>query len=114
MHWIGLVPHPSRMNRDLSGAFGSAKYAAEEARVEMAAAFVCNTLNLPTDFTNHAAYIAEWLKKLKSDKREIFHAAADAQRIADYVLTMHPDFKPSPVRPSDTSVEPPQADLAPN
>jgi antirestriction protein ArdC len=44
----------------------------------MAAAFVCNTLNLPTDFTNHAAYVAGWIRKLWTDKRELFRCAADA------------------------------------
>ena len=67
-------------------------YACEEARVEMAAAFVCNTLNLPTDFENHAAYVVGWLKKLREDKRELFHAAADAQKIADWTLQYHPAF----------------------
>src|SRR5262249_39411152 len=84
--------HPSRMNRDLSGAFGSESYACEEARVEMAAAFVCSILNLPTDYANHAAYIATWLKKLKNDTYEVFRCAADAQRIADWTLGYHPEY----------------------
>jgi antirestriction protein ArdC len=85
--------HPSRMNRDMSGKFGSEKYSQEEARVEMAAAFVCNTLNLPTDFSNHAAYVAGWLKKLKEDKRELLHCAADAQKIADWTIAYHPEYR---------------------
>jgi antirestriction protein ArdC len=44
------------------------------------------------DFTNGAAYIAHWVSKLRDDKREIFRAAADAQRIADFLLPFHPDF----------------------
>ena len=59
----------------------------------MAAAFVCNTLNLPTEFTNHAAYVSGWLRKLREDKRELLHCAADAQSISDYVLDYHPDFR---------------------
>jgi antirestriction protein ArdC len=35
---------------------------------------------------------ASLVRKLKEDKREIFRAAADAQRIADYLLAFHPDF----------------------
>jgi len=95
--------HPSRMNRNLTGKFGSDAYACEEARVEMAAAFVCNTLNLPTDFENHAAYVAGWLKKLREDKRELFRAAADAQKISDWTLGYHPNYAArhaaQPVRP---------------
>jgi antirestriction protein ArdC len=64
--------HKNRMNRDLTGKFGSAKYAEEEIRADMATAFVCNTLNLRTDHNNNAAYIGDWIKKLKSDRREIF------------------------------------------
>jgi len=58
----------------------------------MAAAFVCNILGLPTDYANHAAYVATWLKKLKTDKYEIFRCAADAQRIADWTLGYHPEY----------------------
>ena len=41
------------------------------------------------DFTNNAAYVAYWLKTLRSDRKEVFRAAADAQRIADYLLAFH-------------------------
>ena len=42
--------------------------------------------------SRHASYIKHWAKKLKEDEREIFHAAADAQRIADLALRFHPDY----------------------
>ena len=45
-----------------------------------------------TDFSNNAAYIASWLERLRSDGKEISRAAADAQRIADYLLAFHPDY----------------------
>jgi antirestriction protein ArdC len=81
-------------------------YACEEARVEMATVFVCNMLNLPTDFENHAAYVTNWLKKIREDKRELLSCAADAQRIAEYTLAFYPDFKSAqPVRPTDTGAE---------
>ena len=76
------------MNRDLSGKFGSDSYACYEARVEMAAVFVCNTLGLPTDFKNSAIYVAGWLRKLKQNKRELLRCSADAQKIADYILEL--------------------------
>jgi antirestriction protein ArdC len=44
------------------------------------------------DFANNAAYVASWLERLRSDRKEIFRAAADAQRIADYLLAFHPDY----------------------
>ncbi len=48
------------------------------------------TLGLPCDIPNHASYIASWVKVLKDDKREIFRAAADANRIAEWILSHHP------------------------
>ena len=54
---------------------------------------VCSELGIADgDFSNNAAYIASWLERLRSDRKEIFRAAADAQRIADHLLTFHPDW----------------------
>ena len=33
-----------------------------------------------------ASYIAGWLKRLKGDKRLVVHAAAAAQKAADFIL----------------------------
>jgi antirestriction protein ArdC len=88
-HWTG---HPARLARDLSGRFGSGAYAQEELRAELASAFIGTTLGLPTDIPQHASYISSWIAKLKEDKREIFRAAADAQKIADLALSFHPDY----------------------
>ena len=54
------------------------------------ACFVGSTLGLPCDVPNHASYIQSWVKVLKDDKREIFRAAADANRIAEWILSHHP------------------------
>jgi len=64
----------------------------EELRAELASAFVASELGIPTDIPHHASYIASWIKPLKDDKREIFRAAADAQRIADIELGFHPAY----------------------
>jgi antirestriction protein ArdC len=88
-HWTG---HESRLNRNLQVRYGSAAYAMEELRAELASAFVANEIGIPTDIPHHASYIANWIKPLKDDKREIFRAAADAQRIADMELGFHPDY----------------------
>ena len=53
--------------------------------------FVGAELGLPCDIPNHASYVASWLRTLKQDKREIFRAAAEAQRMADYLLGFHPE-----------------------
>ncbi len=91
-HWTG---HPSRLNRDLRGRFGSGAYAQEELRAELSSVFVGGVLGIPADIPNHASYIANWIRALKDDKREIFRAAADAQRIADMELGFHPAFAAS-------------------
>jgi antirestriction protein ArdC len=89
-HWSG---GPTRLNRDLRNSFGSHDYAREELRAEIGQMMVCAELGIAgCDFSNNAAYIASWLEKLRSDRKEIFRAAADAQRIADYLLAFHPDY----------------------
>jgi hypothetical protein len=64
-------------------------------RAEISQMMVCTELGITVsdyDFANNAAYLASWLEKLRSDRKEIFRAAADAQRIADYLLAFHPDY----------------------
>ncbi|HTV46453.1 MAG TPA: zincin-like metallopeptidase domain-containing protein [Stellaceae bacterium] len=86
--------HPSRLNRDLhNAAFGSPDYAREELRAEVAQLMICAELGIADcEFTNGAAYVKSWLEVLRSDRKEIFRAAAEAQRIADYLLAFHPDY----------------------
>lgn len=89
-HWTGTK---DRLDRDLSGSFGSQSYSREELKVELSQCMVCAELGVEDcDFTNGAAYIADWLRKLRDDKKEVFRAASDAQRIADYLLAFHPAY----------------------
>ena len=81
-----------RLGISEGGRFGSQEYAGEELRVEISAAFVCTTLGINPDISNTAAYVGNWLERLRNDNREIFRAAADAQKIADYLLGFHPDY----------------------
>jgi antirestriction protein ArdC len=89
-HWSG---HESRMNRQFGPARDSDQYAKEELRAEMASAMIAMRLNLPGQIEGHAAYVDSYLKVLRDDKKEIFRAAKDAERMARYVLSHHPDFK---------------------
>jgi antirestriction protein ArdC len=89
-HWSGA---PARLNRDLRNRFGSHDYAREELRAEIGQMMVCAELGIADcDFSNNAAYVAHWLETLRSDRKEIFRAAADAQRIADFLLAFHPEY----------------------
>jgi len=113
LHELGhATGHPSRLNRDLRNAFGSPDYAREELRAEIAQVMVCAELGIgECEFTNGAAYIASWLETLRSDRKEIFRAAADAQRIADYLLALHPDYA---ARHLDTTIPAEAAPAAPS
>jgi antirestriction protein ArdC len=99
-HWSGAS---SRLNRDLRNSFGSHDYAREELRAEIGQVMVCAELGIAdVDFSNNAAYVASWLEKLRSDRKEIFRAASDAQRIADYLLAFHPDYATSQSLPPES------------
>jgi antirestriction protein ArdC len=82
-HWTG---HKTRLDRDLSGRFGNASYAAEELIAELTAAFVGAMLGFhPTTRDDHAAYVKHWIRLLSDDKRAIITAASKAQAAADYL-----------------------------
>jgi antirestriction protein ArdC len=91
LHELGhAAGHPSRLNRDLSGSFGSKKYAFEELVAEMNAAFCCASLGIvPT--VRHADYIGSWLELLREDDRAIVRAASQASKASDYLLAFLPD-----------------------
>jgi antirestriction protein ArdC len=90
-HWTG---HVSRLNRDLSGGFGSSSYAREELCAEMTGAFVCAALSIvPT--VRHADYLGSWLEVLREDDRAIIRAASAASKAADYLLAFR-DRAPAP------------------
>lgn len=83
-HWTGAKP---RLGRDLSGRFGTEAYAMEELVAELGAAFVVGHLGLGTEpRTDHAPYIASWLRVLGSDSRALVTAASKAQAAADYLI----------------------------
>ena len=81
-HWTG---HESRLKRNNKNFFGSYDYAFEELIAEMGAAFISSSVGFKYD-AQHAAYIENWLRILKKDKRMLFKAAAQAQKAADFVL----------------------------
>ena len=84
-HWTG---HPDRLNRDLSNPFGSEGYAREELRAEIASLILGSELGIGHDPDRHAGYVDHWVQILTDTPREILYAAADAERISDYILTI--------------------------
>jgi antirestriction protein ArdC len=91
LHELGhATGHASRLSRDLSGSFGSKKYAFEELVAEMNAAFCCASLGIvPT--VRHADYIGSWLEVLREDNRAVVRAASQASKAADWLLAFLPE-----------------------
>ncbi|WP_428393422.1 ArdC family protein [Lichenicoccus sp.] len=85
-HWSGAA---HRLDRDLSGGFGSAKYAREELVAELCAAFTCATFGI-TPTVRHADYLGSWLEVLREDNRAIVRAASAASKAADDLLAFRP------------------------
>jgi antirestriction protein ArdC len=86
--------HPSRLNRatlNESYRFGDISYAKEELRAELASVFLAAERGIPHDPEQHAAYVSSWINVLKQDKNEIFRAAHDASRAADFLLALERD-----------------------
>jgi antirestriction protein ArdC len=95
---IHSTAYPSRCARELGKRFGDRAYAAEELIAEMGAAFLCADLRITPDVReDHAQYLGHWLAVLKSDRRAIFTAAAQAQRAADYLHSLQPQPAPEPL-----------------
>jgi antirestriction protein ArdC len=96
LHELGhATGHRSRLNRDLSGSYGTKKYALEELVAELSAAFGCASLGIvPT--VRHADYIGAWLEVLREDNCAIVRAASQASKAADYLLGFAPDPVASP------------------
>lgn len=81
--------HHSRLKRDLTGGFGSEKYAKEELRAEIGSSFLMADLGMmpsPDQIENHAAYVQSWITVLKNEPEVLFDAIRDAEKIDAYAL----------------------------
>lgn len=93
-HAVGA---PHRLNRDLSGSFGTKTYAFEELVAELSAAFCCAALGIvPT--VRHADYVGSWAEVLRENNRAIVRAASQASKAADWLLSFLPTDQPSAVQ----------------
>lgn len=89
LHELGhATGHPSRLNRDLTGGFGSESYAKEELRAEIASMMIGQELQIGHDPGQHVAYLQSWVKVLENDPKEIFRAARDAEQITKFVMAL--------------------------
>ena len=81
--------HESRLGRlqDSVSGFGSTSYAKEELIAEMGASYLCAVAGIvDRTIDNSAAYIANWLTKLRNDKKLVVSAAGKAHAACDYIL----------------------------
>lgn len=81
--------HPSRLNREMKGMFGSDAYAKEELVAEISSMFLSQDTGVSLDdrhIENHSAYISSWKKHISSDPNYLFEAIGLASKAADFVL----------------------------
>jgi antirestriction protein ArdC len=86
-HEIGhSTGHKSRLDRDLSGQFGTKSYAREELVAELTSAFLCTKAGIENDTVdNAAAYIQNWLGALRNDKKLVYDAMKEAFKAIEYM-----------------------------
>lgn len=94
---IHATGHSSRLNRaeitEMS-SFGSQTYSKEELTAELGAAYLCGVTGISAiTIDNSTAYISGWLNKLWGDKRFFFEAAQKAQKAANYVQNLDPQYE---------------------
>ena len=81
--------HPNRLNRlSKPSFFGTEDYSKEELVAEIGAAALVNHVGLETSSSlrNNAAYLQNWLKVLRDDKRFIVSAAGRAEKAVNLIL----------------------------
>lgn len=82
-HWTG---HENRCARQFGKRFGDDAYAMEELVAELGSAFLSADLGIAqAPRADHAAYLDNWLRVLKADKKAIFTAASQASKAAEYL-----------------------------
>ena len=84
-------------NPDQPRVYGTTDYSREELVAELTAAFLCSELGLENFIECNAAYIAGWLSALQDDEKLIVHAAAMAQKAADFIAGRLHKSEPLPV-----------------
>ena len=82
-HWTG---HENRLDRSLINRYGTEGYAREELRAEIASLLIGQELYIGHDPGQHVAYVDSWIQILRDTPFEIHAAAADAEKILNYLL----------------------------
>lgn len=80
--------HPSRLNRPMSGFFGTSQYAYEELVAEMCSCFMGFDLHAEASAShidNHKAYVQSWIQAIREKPETLIKAIKDAQAAASYM-----------------------------
>lgn len=87
VHSTGHEKRLKRLSITERNGYGSDPYCKEELIAELGSAFLCGQAGImERTIDSSAAYIENWLKRLKEDKTLIVYAAAQAQKAADFIL----------------------------
>ena len=80
--------HPSRLNRPMTGLFGTSQYAYEELVAEMCSCFMGFDLHAEASAShidNHKAYVQSWIQAIREKPETLIKAIKDAQAAASYM-----------------------------
>ncbi len=79
--------HQRRLNRSMSGGYGSTAYGKEELVAEMTSAFLCAECGIDNSvIENQTAYLDGWIHTIRSDARLLVTASAQANKAAGIIL----------------------------
>jgi len=85
VHWTAAK---HRLDRDLTGRFGSERYAMEELCAEISSCFIAERLGIGLSKEHeeqHAAYLQSWMKALADDPKCLFRAASQAEKVMTFL-----------------------------
>lgn len=97
---VHATAHKSRLDRDISGGFGSHAYSLEELIAEMGASYLSALAGIasPAVMDNAAGYIQGWLKALGNDRKMLISAASKAQKASGYITARKEEAGTEPIR----------------
>lgn len=79
---------PHRLNRNLSGGFGTKEYAFEELIAEISSCFMSSNLQVQQSekhIENHKAYVQGWVKAIREEPEVLTKAVQQAEQVANYM-----------------------------
>jgi antirestriction protein ArdC len=84
---IHSTGHKSRLDRAMSGNFGTSSYAREELVAELGAAILCRRLEIGCQIEHHASYLSTWCDVLREEPRVVLRALGQAVKAADSIVS---------------------------